>query len=169
MWRGREHGLASLLLAIVSATTPERFSSSLHLPPQERQGHSVIDTDSILARATAAGLECRRPAAANDDHDDGSQITEWHPRQLATQSSCVEECLGSTPPTSTPVPSMSWQPTVVPTMRPTTPPPDLVVIGVCSGQSSDIDDVYAPIGTTLDGRWYYEGESNRVKLYFDRD
>ena len=128
---------------------------------RRRSAKGTVDTDSILARATAAGLECR-PAAVNDDHDDSSQITEWHPRQLATQSS-------PTPPTSTPVPSMSWQPTVVPTMRPTTPP-NLVVSGVCAGNAAgDIDDVYAPIGITLDGRWYYEGESNGVKLYFDRD
>jgi hypothetical protein len=65
-------------------------------------------------------------------------------------------------PTSTPVPSVSARPT----MRPTTPP-YLLVTGSCSDQ--EIDDLYVPVGTTLDGRWYYEGQVNGGVLYFDQD
>ena len=42
------------------------------------------------------------------------------------------------------------------------------VSGSCSF-NSDIDDIYAPVNTTVDGRWYYRGQSHGLFVYFDPD
>jgi hypothetical protein len=46
-------------------------------------------------------------------------------------------------------------------------PTPLLVTGSCSDQD-DINDIYSPVGATLDNRWYYEGGSHGHVLYFDK-
>ena len=43
-----------------------------------------------------------------------------------------------------------------------------MVTGSCADQGN-IDDIYEPIGNTLDDRWYFQGGGNGVMLYFDQD
>ena len=40
--------------------------------------------------------------------------------------------------------------------------------GSCSN-NIEIDDTYAPVNTTSDGRWFYEGQANGLFIYFDPD
>ena len=80
--------------------------------------------------------------------------------------------LPTTAPTASPAPTVahpSPSPTVAhPSSSPTAVPAFLMVSGACDKQP-DIDDVYAPVGTTLDGRWYYKGHNHGGMLYFDQD
>ena len=68
------------------------------------------------------------------------------------------------PPTE--APTVTIEPSTSP--APTTLPPFLLVSGSCELRDQ-INDVYVPVGTTLDGRWYYVGQNYGVVLYFDHD
>ena len=85
-------------------------------------------------------------------------------------------------PTATPVPTVTFHPTRKPTWSPSPAPsvtlqPTLVaasyfqVNGSCAylGVYDDINDVYAPVARTLDGRYFYQGQANGMFLYFDID
>ena len=61
-------------------------------------------------------------------------------------------------PTHTVEPSVSPAPTIQSF--------PLLVTGSCV---DDINDIYTPVRTTRDGRWYFQGVSNGGVLYFDRD
>ena len=57
--------------------------------------------------------------------------------------------------------------TAAPSVSPTVA---LMVTGSCADSTgSTRDDIYEPIGTTLDGRWYFQGVSSGIWLYFDQD
>ena len=82
-------------------------------------------------------------------------------------------------PTATPVPSVTFNPTPEPTPPPSPAPsvtaqPTLVaasffqVNGSCAF-TGGINDVYAPAARTKDGRYYYQGQSKGMFLYFDSD
>ena len=43
-----------------------------------------------------------------------------------------------------------------------------VLSGACV-YSNAINDVYAPVNTTSDGRWYYKGQTRGMFIYFDSD
>jgi hypothetical protein len=40
--------------------------------------------------------------------------------------------------------------------------------GSCSN-TIEIDESYAPVNTTSDGRWFYKGQANVLYIYFDPD
>ena len=67
-------------------------------------------------------------------------------------------------PTITSRPSSSLAPTVQGQGVPLAVGGHRVVLG-----TGGINDIYEPMGTTLDGRWYVQGMSNGVMLYFDYD
>ena len=54
------------------------------------------------------------------------------------------------------------------TIRAEEQPYSFELSGACSG-NSEIDDTYAPVNTTIDGRWYYHGQANGLYIYFDPD
>ena len=41
-----------------------------------------------------------------------------------------------------------------------------VLSGACA-YSNAINDVYAPVNTTSDGRWYYKGQTRGMFIYFE--
>ena len=72
------------------------------------------------------------------------------------------ECAGDAG-ASTNAPTATAAPTTQSTL-----PLYLSVSGSCDIDGSDtINDIFAPVDTTLDGRWYYKGETHGVVLYFD--
>ena len=86
---------------------------------------------------------------------------------------CGGGSASSASPTEAPTDTITVEPSVSP--APTAPlPPDLLVTGSCSPMTSSefdhddgVDDIYAPVGTTLDGRWFYKGQNDGIVLYFD--
>ena len=47
-------------------------------------------------------------------------------------------------------------------------PYSIVITGACS-DNNDINDVYSPMNTTSDGRWFYRGQGHGLYVYFDPD
>ena len=48
------------------------------------------------------------------------------------------------------------------------PPASFELTGSCN-YNSDINDFYAPVNKTSDGRWYYKGQCHGLYVYFDAD
>jgi hypothetical protein len=53
-------------------------------------------------------------------------------------------------------------------LRTSAEPYPFELTGTCSF-NSEIDDVYAPVNTTGDGRWYYKGQRHNLFVCFDSD
>ena len=71
---------------------------------------------------------------------------------------------GSSSASPTEAPTVTDMPSVSP--APTDQVAPLLVTGSCV---SAMNDIYEPIDATLDGRWYFQGVSNGMMLYFDQD
>ena len=170
----------------------EVYSNSQYCGGYDDNDFSSNDMCCVCGAGSLATLCFDTTGGATDPYGDGCDdyagTPSWCGLYDGVTFSSNEMCCacggGSASASPTEAPTLTNEPSVSPaspTEAPTitevptaTRPPDLLVTGSCAPlafgdfhHDDGANDVYVPVGTTLDGRWFYRGQSEGLVLYFD--
>ena len=186
---------ACAVLLVASATavaTDAPPAGALAASASEGRRLRVADNDELNAWLSSPGRSTKEDADSDNGYidlirkqrgladswsygyDTGlHKVSKIHASQITARKPCVVILSPPAPiksdmPTSVPLSAPTAVPFPAPTPAPTPSPVIFIeVTGACSYNEGSINDIYASIGRTADGRAYYKGQTNGRFLYFD--